>query len=111
MKKIILILIALLNIHLFAHTREMQVQVVSGGSPIIKTIELYKADAGFLKLYRTGSSTNYWKWTGPNANVVCDIEDNNTPNPTWAPIDAGSYYIKIDNKYASYILTQIGKEA
>ena len=89
------------------HTREMMMQVVnSGGNPIALNVQLYKGNAFYNELYRDGTSAPGpdWRWTNPNCNVVCDINDNNTNDPTWSPIEPGSYLLKIENKYASLFI-------
>ncbi|MCW8805841.1 MAG: T9SS type A sorting domain-containing protein [Ignavibacteriaceae bacterium] len=84
------------------HTREMMMQIVdSWGEPVSKTVKLYKDYGNYFALYRIGTSESYWKWTAPNANVVCDIGDNNTEEPTWDPIEPGDYLLWCDNKFAT----------
>ncbi len=41
-------------------------------------------------------------------NLLCDIiPSDNTPNPTWAPIKAAKYYLRVDDWY---ILVNMGDE-
>ena len=90
------------------HTREMMMQVVtSGGSPVARTVKLYKNFGYYFELYRTGISESYWRWTAPDANVACDIGDNNTNNPTWEPIVPGNYLLWCDNKFATLNINEI----
>lgn len=90
------------------HTREMMMQIVDGlGDPLSKTVKLYKNYGNYFALYRTGTSESYWRWTAPNANVVCDIGDNNTINPTWDPIEPGDYLLWCDNKFATLHINAI----
>jgi len=104
MKKIFFIILFSLIISvqfIFAHTREMMMQVVnSSGGPIVKTVQLYIDRGLFYELYRTGTSTSYWKWTASDANVACDVGDNNTVQPTWVSINPGTYVLRCENKYA-----------
>ena len=61
------------------HTREMMMQIVNSyGDPVSKTVKLYKIFGYYYELHRSGTSESYWRWTAPDANVVCDIGDNNT---------------------------------
>jgi hypothetical protein len=80
----------------------MMMQVVDGnGNPTTGTVSLYKSEGNFYEPYRTAQAPSSWTWTAPNANIACDIGDNNTINPSWAPIDPGVYILRCDNYYTT----------
>ncbi|MGB9774871.1 MAG: hypothetical protein ACPL4I_12810, partial [Bacteroidota bacterium] len=97
MKKFFFILLMLVAKIAYAHTWEMGLRVVDAlGNPESKVIRLYLVNELSVP-YREGISANYWIMDG--ANFVSDVGDDNTSNGSWASIDAGTYYLRIDNGY------------
>ena len=72
----------------------------NGSTPVSAQVYLYRmsdVSSGLLTPYRYVSSLTYNSALG--LNFICDIEDNNTTNPAWAPITNGNYYLRINNRY------------
>jgi parallel beta-helix repeat protein len=97
-------LLLFLNIDAMAELYEWGMKVTSNGTNLIADdVYLYvKSDvnSGMLTPYRHHMTSNT-PWQGANGgeNFICDIDDNDTPTPTWPSIVDGDYYLMIDNYY------------
>ncbi len=92
-------IIILLTIPINSMTWELGIRVVdNSGNPQSRTVSLYTYSDN--SLYRQASSVaNSWPFQGPNVNLACDIDDNNTPNASWASIPRGQYRLRVENEY------------
>ncbi len=97
----IVLLISTFTFKTYGNTWEWSMLVTSNGStPVSAQVYLYRmsdVSSGLLTPYRYVSSLTYNSSLG--LNFICDIEDNNTTNPAWAPITNGNYYLRINNRY------------
>ncbi len=105
-----IVLLLFMSIDTMAHTYEWGMYVTSDGTHLIADqVYLYvknDVNSGMLTPYRS-ATTSSTPWPGSNQgeNFICDIDDNNTANPTWPSIVDGDYYLRIDNEYVELIIT------
>ena len=109
MKKIILLgLLLFFSSNVCGYIWEMGLKVVDiNDYPIAKSVFLYK-DNGFYYEYIADGMTKT-EWHSNYVNGACDVfycgitgTLTENPIPIWAPIDAGTYIIKIDNNYCRF---------
>lgn len=119
----VLLFIVLLIPNLFkAHTRELQIKVMSGGQPMATQVYLYKVTENYLgtkflsdPVVGQSKPGPYWYWTAPDCNVAADVHPNleandgtTTINPTWPKIDPGCrYFIRIGDYYCDLFINDL----
>ena len=97
--------------NIFSHTWEFGMQVVdANGSPVSKGIRLYQLN-DLVNSFREVSSFPGWL-LGENINFYCDVGYPNSPNPSWAAIDPGTYRLRIidGNEEDRYVVLNINAD-